>query len=37
MIVNFIDSAITHKDDLGYLNNLKTDVRNLCLQFPTPK
>jgi glycine hydroxymethyltransferase len=36
-IVDFIDLAITHKDDLDYLNNLKADVRNLCLQFPTPR
>ena len=36
-IVDFIDLALTHKDDLNYLNNLKADVRNLCLQFPTPR
>jgi len=36
-IVDFINSTIIHKDDLDYLNNLKADVRNLCLKFPTPK
>jgi glycine hydroxymethyltransferase len=37
IIVGLIDAALTHKDDLDYLTNLKTQVRNLCLQFPTPK
>lgn len=36
-IVDLIDSALAHKDDAAYLNNLKTEVRNLCLQFPTPR
>jgi len=36
-VVNLIDSALTHKDDLGYLSNVKMEVRKLCLQFPTPR
>ncbi len=36
-IVDLINAALTHKDDEAYLNNLKQDVRTLCLQFPTPK
>lgn len=37
IIVELIDLALKHKDDSDYLNNLKNKVRNLCLQFPTPK
>jgi len=36
-IVDLIDAALTHKDDVAYLNNLKQEVKTLCLQFPTPK
>ncbi|MFA4942199.1 MAG: serine hydroxymethyltransferase [Patescibacteria group bacterium] len=37
LIVEFIDSALTHRDDSNYLSDLKAKVKNLCLQFPTPK
>ena len=36
LIGNFIDAAIHHKDEPEVLDRIRQEVKNLCLDFPTP-
>lgn len=36
LVANFIDAAIHHKDEPEVLDRIRQEVKNLCLDFPTP-